>query len=105
MKNITLRCAVKVDLMKAFAPVHWGFLLAVMDKMKFPMKFINWIRTCMESAHFSITVQGSLFGYFKAKKGARQDDLLSPYLFTLAMEVLSSMLDMASLNRSIPFHP
>nr|GEU72213.1 hypothetical protein [Tanacetum cinerariifolium] len=49
---------------------------------------IEWLR---ETASFSVCVNEDSRGFFKAKMGLRQGDLISPYLFTLLMEVLNLM--------------
>ena len=42
---------------------------------------------------FSIMINGSLEGFFHGRKGVRQGDPLSPFLFVMVMEVLSRMLN------------
>ncbi|GKC93942.1 hypothetical protein Tco_1159384 [Tanacetum coccineum] len=47
---------------------------------------------CVTTTSFSISINGSLHGHFKGRRGLRQGDLISPYLFTIVMEVLTLML-------------
>lgn len=61
------RCAIKLDVMKAYDSVDWDFLFEVMHFMEFPTTFIDWIRACVSSPYFSILINGELKGFFPAK--------------------------------------
>ena len=66
---------------------------------------IHWIMTCLKSASFSISVNGESHGFFKAKRGLRQGDLVSPYLFTIVKEVFSLMLKrQVKLEKKFKYH-
>ncbi|GJR64319.1 RNA-directed DNA polymerase, eukaryota, reverse transcriptase zinc-binding domain protein [Tanacetum coccineum] len=86
-ENKEQRCAMKIDIQKACDTVNWKFLNDVLIKVGFHEVMVNWIMKCISTASFSICVNGEICGYFKGGRGLRKGDSMSPYLFTLVMEV------------------
>lgn len=99
------RCAIKIDIMKAYDTVRWGFLLRTMKVMGFPTNFIEWTWQCISTARFSVSINGELVDFFKAKRGLRQGDPMSPYLFLLVMEVFGKMLGRTFEKEQLKYHP
>ncbi|XP_039020242.1 uncharacterized protein LOC120152010 [Hibiscus syriacus] len=104
-KNISPRCTLKIDLQKAFDSLDWNFILVTLKALGLPEKFIGWIGACFSKPSYSIMFNGSLVGYFRGGRSVRQGDPLSPYLFVLAMNVLSNLLNVAALRGIFKFHP
>lgn len=104
-KYISPRSMLKVDLRKAFDSVRWDFLLSVLTALGLPPKFIGWIKECVCTPTFSISVNGHSDGFFKSSRGLRQGDPLSPYLFVLVMEVFSKLLHSRYDSGYISYHP
>ncbi|KAL4581186.1 hypothetical protein LXL04_017396 [Taraxacum kok-saghyz] len=90
----------KTDIAKAYDSVDWRYLDKVMRAMNFGFKWRNWIRTCLRSSSLSILVNGSATKEFDMKRGLRQGDPMSPFLFTLVMEGLSLALSKAEDNEA-----
>jgi len=74
----------KVDFEKAYDSVDWGYLDDVMGRMSFPMFWRKWIKECVSTAIDSVLVNGSPTEEFQLKRGMRQGDPHSPFLFLIA---------------------
>jgi len=57
-ETISTRCAIKIDISKAFDSVQWPFLINVLTVLWFPRDFIHWINLCITTASFSVQVNG-----------------------------------------------
>ncbi|KAL0361527.1 UNVERIFIED_CONTAM: hypothetical protein Sradi_3837200 [Sesamum radiatum] len=66
-KHLPPRCALKVDLQKAYDTVEWDFLSAVLTLFGFLLQFISWIEECVTTPSFSVCLNGSPHGFFREK--------------------------------------
>ncbi|XP_071715094.1 uncharacterized protein [Rutidosis leptorrhynchoides] len=85
----------KVDFEKAFDSLNWDYLLEVMKCMGFGTKWCKWISSCLKSATISILINESPTSEFNLKRGVRQGDPLSPFLFIIAAEGLNILTKVA----------
>nr|GEV98206.1 hypothetical protein [Tanacetum cinerariifolium] len=110
------RCSFKVDIQKAYDTVDCKFLKDILIGFGFHPRMIGWIMECVTSTSFSLSINGSLHGYFKGKRELRQaytinlcfaDDL---FLFThgdvdsarVIMNTLEEFKNASGLTPSLP---
>ncbi|KAL0302136.1 UNVERIFIED_CONTAM: hypothetical protein Scaly_3041500 [Sesamum calycinum] len=66
--RLPARCMLKVDIQKAYDSVEWDFLLETLRLFNFPQQFIILIEQCVSTASFSISLNGSIYGFFKSSR-------------------------------------
>ena len=98
------RITIKVDIAKDFDTLSWDFLLTCLRGLQLSPLFLSWLKACICTPSYMVGYNGTVNGYFKGRRGLRQGDPLSPYLFVIAMNFLSLMLTRAAQDNNIKYH-
>ncbi|CAA7025018.1 unnamed protein product [Microthlaspi erraticum] len=85
----------KLDLEKAYDRIRWDFLEDTLQAARLPASWIQWIMQCVSGPDMTILWNGEKTEAFTPKRGLRQGDPLSPYLFVLCLERLCHLVEEA----------
>ncbi|KAL6225497.1 hypothetical protein ACLB2K_004347 [Fragaria x ananassa] len=93
--------SLKLDISKAYDRLEWEYIRSILLKLGFAIEWVNLIMTTLNTVSYSFMVNGEVCGFLKPKRGIRQGDPLSPYLFILCGEGLSSLIQQFVRNQWI----
>lgn len=81
----------KLDFRKAFYSVSWVALDRVLEEKGFLIRWRTWVRDLNTSSRSAVVLNIVPGRWFECKKGLRQGDSLSPYLFIPFADVLQHL--------------
>jgi hypothetical protein len=91
-KRKTPTIVLKLDFRKAFDSVDWDALDQILGARGFCSTFRSWVRVILRTGRAAVLLNGVPGRWIDCKRGLRQGDPLSPYLFDIVADVLQELI-------------
>lgn len=73
----------KLTLKRAYDTMRWETVEFALTGIGMPKKFSDWVKVRVVTPKFTIMIFEFSHGWFGSKRGIRQGDTMSPFLFVL----------------------
>ena len=78
----------KLDFRKAFDSISWDVLDRILEAKGFPELWRAWVRNLNLSSQTAVLLNGVPGRWIQCRRGLRQGDPLSPFLFDIVVDIL-----------------
>jgi hypothetical protein len=95
----------KLDILKAFNSISWEYLIELLQHRGFSLKWRNWLSLLFATSSSSVNLNGVRGPWVQHRRGLRQGDPLSLYLFILTIDTLQHVLQKATQENLLPPPP
>ncbi|CAN6253863.1 unnamed protein product [Urochloa humidicola] len=97
-RRCTPTAVLKLDFRKAFDSICWDSLDNILSARGFDERWRSWINNILQTGKTAVLLNGVPGNWIQCRRGLRQGDPLSPFLFIIVADVLQRLISQASRN-------